>query len=83
MRNIRPSWVSLRIDGRASKVVAGPRLRTGSMMAAFFVHSKGRSEQCITVYMDADELGTRVRVCVIVEQEDGYVERVFDKEYAQ
>lgn len=40
-RNVRPCWISARIDGRASPLAGGPKSRNGKIRADFYLRDAG------------------------------------------
>jgi hypothetical protein len=49
MRSVRPSWVSLLVDGRKETIETGPRARSGEMAAMFSARINGASVPFLTV----------------------------------
>ena len=64
MRNIRPSYVSIDVDGRATRMSTGPRARHGRMVARFMVRAHGTSRLLLSVECIAARDGKTVRVVV-------------------
>ena len=61
-RNVRPSFVTLAVDGR-SPVATGPRSRSGTLSAEFSVRSAGAVLPLLDVHALAD--GDSVRFVVV------------------
>lgn len=74
-RNIRPSWLSAQIDGRASKLAAGPKGRKGRLAASIAIRKDG---DIIDDYVEVEALPdaagettlVRVTVCGKVVHEE-------------
>jgi len=49
MRNVRPSWVSVSIDGRKGTIEGGPRSRSGALSALFSARIDGTAVPFLTV----------------------------------
>ena len=64
MRNVRPSWVNLKVDGRKANIATGPRARSGEMSAMFYIREEGSSFLALSVDMiaSADGKTTILRV---------------------
>lgn len=50
MRNVRPFWLEIEIDGRKHRICTGPRSRTGGFkIKVFWRNANRRSEQAGTL----------------------------------
>ncbi len=48
-RNVRPSFVTIEVEGRKADINTGPTGKNGTMFAKFFVRNKGGVEDSVTV----------------------------------
>ena len=78
MRNIRPSWVDIQVDGRTNNIGTGPRSRNGSMYATFYVRDQGSVRRLISVNFEPQIDGKFTAVYVHI---DGVL--VYDKTFTQ
>lgn len=49
MRNVRPSWVAVDVEGHASPLAGGPVSRTGDLRAVFSARVDGTSVPILAV----------------------------------
>ena len=71
MRNVRPSWVSIAVEGRSKPIATGPKARNGDLSATFFARRDGSSVRFLTIRAEASEDGTTVDW--IIYTEDGRI----------
>lgn len=61
-RFVRPSYLRASCDGIRSKVSTGPRSRTGTLAAVFYVRRKGEVSEALSVDMIGSDDGKTVLV---------------------
>jgi hypothetical protein len=76
VRNVRPSYVNVAIDGRSNTLSGGPQSRLGTLHAVFFAREKGESIPFLDVTALASDDGQTVR-WIILDRRDGRV--LFDE----
>lgn len=64
IRNVRPSFVRVEVDGRKSSIATGPKSRSGCIAATFSVRENGEAVEALSVGMMASADGSTVRVVV-------------------
>lgn len=68
-KNVRPSWITVDVDGRENDVNTGPKSRSGSMNITIFVRKNGDVHKAGEVSLIASSDGSRVVLTVELEDE--------------
>lgn len=76
---VRPSYVDIDVEGRATSIGVGPRKRNGNMNSTFFAREKGNITKALSVIASASQDGKTVTYFVY----DSKGEIIFWKEYQQ
>lgn len=64
IRNVRPSFVKVEVDGRKETFASGPKARSGCIAATFYVREDGEAREALSVGMMASADGSTVTVRV-------------------
>lgn len=64
IRNVRPSFLKVEVDGRKSSIETGPEARSGCIAATFYVRENGEAREALSVGMMASADGSTVTVRV-------------------
>jgi len=60
IRNVRPSWIELEVEGRKTDIQTGPRRSDQNMTARFYVRKNGISIRVLTIEFKSDGEKTEV-----------------------
>ncbi len=66
-RNVRPSFVKLHVDGRKESIATGPKRRSGSMSAEFYIRADGQVKLGCRIDLLASDDGKTVYLRVVNE----------------
>lgn len=64
IRNVRPSFVKVEVDGLSKSIATGPKSRSGCVAATFLVRDNGEAVEAVSVGMMASADGSTVTVRV-------------------
>jgi hypothetical protein len=64
MRNVRPAWVSVQVDG-AKRAATGPRGRAGTLSALFSARIDGEAVPFLRIDAVGSEDGASTAWCVV------------------
>ena len=78
VRNIRPSWIEVDIDGRETLIESGPRSRSGNMYIKIYVRKEGEIHQAASINLMATTDGKQVVMNINADGEPN-----IRKEYSQ
>ena len=51
---VRPSWIEVEVDGRATDIASGPRSRSGNLYADLAVRNEGSVDYVLNIRCIAD-----------------------------